>query len=363
MRWLALVVSGMLAATACGGGGGNDPVTAADVAGEEIAGVPDVPAAGDDAAPDPGDDPAPVEVVDDPGVDDPGDPGAGDTAASDPAGEEVVSAQCAALKSGMNTGFMVDGLARSFILTLPKTIADKQGWPIIFNWHGFGDTADNMASLFSGAVNDSEMPFILVTPEVDGQEAFDWDMTTVYASTPDKDVRLFDEVLACLDAQYGVDPDRVFSVGFSAGGLMTDLIGNMRGEKVASLVSYSGGYFSDKINLQGIAFNIQWPDPGPSSGYAQVILYGGAKDVYDAVVAQVPFNQFAINDTTFLNGLGHDVIRCNHDSGHTVPYGFQSKQVLEFFKKHTRGVVDSPFAAGLPADYPKYCDFHAKTTK
>lgn len=55
------------------------------------------------------------------------------------------------------------------------------------------------------------------------------------------------------------------------------------------------------------------------------------------------------------------MIVCNHGRGHTAPVpGFDVAQVLEFFKAHPKGTVNSPYATGLPADYPPYCSFSAK---
>ena len=91
-----------------------------------------------------------------------------------------------------------------------------------------------------------------------------------------------------------------------------------------------------------------------------MILFGGTQDTYTIGVT-INFYQFAANDTTYLNGLGHDVVLCDHGQGHTAPApGYGGDQIIEFFSKHPRGTVDSPYKAGLPADYPAYCEFKGK---
>ena len=64
--------------------------------------------------------------------------------------EEIpISPACEAIVENWNSGFMVDGLAREFIVTLPQQLKDGDEGPfaVVFNWHGFGDTAANMEAL------------------------------------------------------------------------------------------------------------------------------------------------------------------------------------------------------------------------
>ena len=58
-------------------------------------------------------------------------------------------ADCSVLHAGTITGFVVDGLERSFILTLPPGTEMRGMWPVAFNWHGLGDTASNMSRLIA----------------------------------------------------------------------------------------------------------------------------------------------------------------------------------------------------------------------
>ena len=273
-----------------------------------------------------------------------------------------IPAHCAALVTGMNTGFPVDDLKRSFLLTLPAGATGPGGkWPLVFNWHGFGDTAQNMNYLMSGSVDDASYPFILVTPESTGLEAIEWDMLQVYTDVPNKEARLFDEVLKCVNARWGVDPDKVHLVAFSAGSVCSDMLGVLRGDQLASIVTFSGGYLGDPTNAATVEnLNVTWPDLTTANPYAQVLLTGGVTDQWGmASIVTIHFDQFAAADTTYLNGKGHDVVYCNHGKGHSAPApGFASKQVVEFFKAHPRGTGPSPYtSAGLPSDFPAYCSF------
>jgi poly(3-hydroxybutyrate) depolymerase len=290
-----------------------------------------------------------------------------DAPQSDAPPQQDAALACTAVAAGHNVNFMVDGTARSFYLDLPTGVESGGPYPVVFNWHGLGDTAANMRGLLSGQVNTASFKFILVTPDDSGFQVYgqniNWDVFQVDATT-NREARMFDEILACLKTRYSVDDNRVHSVGFSLGSILTDMLGDIRGDVLASTLTYSGGYFSNSANTAtlGIASGlVSWPAMTTSNKFAQVLLYGGTSDTYSlAGYVTVHFDTFATDDQTYLNGLGHDVILCNHDSGHAAPVtGFGPVQIVEFLKDHPKGTVTSPYASALPGDFPNFCTYHA----
>ncbi len=281
----------------------------------------------------------------------------------------VMASSCDDLHAGTVTNFMVDGTPRSFILTLPTGATAAGGsWPVVFNWHGLGDTATNFNGLMATQVNNATMPFILVTPEsthlgpTTMPVGLDWDQLNVML--PNREARLFDAVVGCLNTRFGVDRDRVYTMGFSAGAIMSDLLGVLRGDQLAAVVSYSGGYFANPENpmtLGSLASFVSWPDLTTRNAYPQLMLHGGMTDTFSLVIATARFNVFAANDSTWLRARGHDVILCDHSGGHRVPTAVMGRQVVEFFAAHRRGAA-STWGTGLPADYPAYCAFQAHTS-
>lgn len=284
---------------------------------------------------------------------------------------------CDDLQAGNNT-LTVDGLQRQFMLTLPNDADTGGPFPVVFNYHGVGDTAANMSSLLSGHVNTPDFHFILITPEdtdymAMGLMNIDWDVLAIPVADDNIEVKLFDAVLACLESRWGVDENAIHSVGFSMGGFVTDLIGVTRGGLLASIATYSGAYGSNSANTSefgSLGSQVNWPAPAHARPYPQLLMHGGPNDSYNAVVATLHFDTFATNDATYLNGMGHDVIICNHDigqytqpgAGHTVPFGvshIEPTDVVTFFKDHPQTVVDSPYSSGLPVDWPAYCSFSA----
>jgi predicted esterase len=278
--------------------------------------------------------------------------------------DECGPVTCDTIHEGLNCDFIVDGEPRDFYLHLPAGAEDDGPWPVIFNWHGMGDSALNMSNLLSSLVSNPILPFILVTPEdtdvtVLNVVPIDWHVHQVDAET-NIEARLFDELKACLDDRFGVDQDHVHSVGFSMGGFCTDMLGVVRGEQIASLVTYSGGYGSNPANeeLMGmLSMVVSWPDPTHGNPYGQMLLYGGDEDTYNAGLFILNIGLASVNDAAYLNGMGHDVVLCNHGLGHVVPSDMTGDELVRFFSDHPRGSGGSPYVIdGLPSDFPDYCE-------
>ncbi len=273
---------------------------------------------------------------------------------------------CDALAAGTATGFTVDGTERSFILTLPAGATGTGGsWPVVFNWHGLGDNPANMNQLLAGQVDNPTMPFILVTPASTGLGpttnplGLEWEQ--LRARNPNREARLFDAALTCLDRRWGVNRDRVYTVGFSAGAIMSDLLGVLRGDQLAAVVTYSGGYFSNPANpatLGALRNFVGWPALSPAARYPQLLLHGGARDTFNLTLATARFDQFAMNDLAYLNAAGHDVVLCAHGGGHTVPTGVLGGRLVEFFAAHPRTTPRTPWRTALPTGWPSYCQAH-----
>jgi len=266
---------------------------------------------------------------------------------------EVVDPKCAALVENWNAGFDVFGEHRSFVLELPEHVEEAGPWPVVFNWHGLGDSAANMHGLMKPYVDQHGFKFILVTPEDTDPlmgDGLDW--MIVNADEHNKEARLFDEVLECIDQRWGVDWEHVHSIGFSAGAVCSDMLGVLRGEVLASVVAFSGIYFSNPAN--DIALT-NWVDMTHDALYPQLIMHGGVQDTWGVPpFVEMKFNEAALNDRDWLNGRGHDIVFCEHALGHNIPMDFRGLQVAEFFKEHPRGAA-SPWMGGLPESFTKYC--------
>ncbi|MCA9683518.1 MAG: hypothetical protein KC457_15060, partial [Myxococcales bacterium] len=163
---------------------------------------------------------------------------------------------------------------------------------------------------------------------------------------------LFDKVLACVDQRWGVDHDRVHAVGFSLGGITTDMLATVRGEQLASVATWSGGYWNNPANV-GLALKSvsKWPALTIQNPYPQMLIHGGPSDELEIVTNAytMSFYDFALSDHGFLRDQGHPIVICDHGSGHTAPSSISPHTVLRFFADHPLGVGASPWLAAPPA--------------
>lgn len=281
-----------------------------------------------------------------------------------PAPAASLALACSPLHEGHNTGLMVDGVPRSFLLTLPPGAETRtRRWPVVFNWHGFMDSTENMVPLLENEARGATFPFIMVVPDDTNllpttmPIGFDWDILLV--STMNREARLFDQVLGCLDQQFGVDRERVYSVGFSAGSIVSDLLGVLRGDELAAIATYSGAYFSNPANpptLGVLGLATRWPALTTRNRYPQLLVHGGEADQFSLLLAVASFDVLGANDVRYLNEHGHDVIHCNHGGPHMIPGDLVGPQLVQFFAAHPRG-VRSPWATARPTGLPAYCQF------
>ena len=307
----------------------------------------------------------------------------GDAEPADDSDKEPAEAdplKCEDFAEGLNENLMVgegsSKLARSFYLRLPENVDSLEKVPVVFLYHGYGDTADNFEKLLSGYVNNETMPFILVTPESRGDvfgfnippTGLDWDMMNITDGSAEGD--MFDAVLSCLEKRWKIDEKHIHVSGFSAGAITANSMGVQKADKIASILSYSGAYFSDEASrndlgeLMGMKISdfFSWPDFAEEHNkYPQVFVYGDEENDSWGMsgMFMIYFNRMARFGAHYLTGLGHDAILCNHGKSHTVA-GIQPEAAIKFFADHPFGTNVSPYKEELPAEFSEICHFFTK---
>ena len=313
----------------------------------------------------------PAETDEEPAVDD------SDNEPTD-AEPEKEPLKCEDFAEGLNENLIVgegkNELERSFILRLPEGIDSDKEFPVIFLYHGYGDSAGNFANFLGSKVNNETMPFILVVPESRGDifgfnnippAGLDWDMMNLKDGSAEAD--MFDSIMACLEKKWKIDEKHIHISGFSAGAITANSIGLQRPDKVASILSYSGAYFSDKASrddlgeIYGMKIGdfFSWPDFAEKHNkYPQVFVYGNEEsDSWGmAGMFMIYFNKMARFGANYLTGLGHESLLCNHGRDHTVA-GITENALIKFFADHPFGTEVSPYREALPEEFSEICHF------
>ncbi|MCO4761738.1 MAG: hypothetical protein KC502_09555 [Myxococcales bacterium] len=255
---------------------------------------------------------------------------------------------CPTLKAGANEMTSAEH-KRTFIVNLPAEATGTKKLPVVFVYHGnTGNAADILKALGWPTIQTDAKadPFILVaadtTADVGGSKpVLDWRFGEKVFDMDNRELVFFDDMLKCVSEQYSVDSDRIYVNGMSAGAMMTTFLTLHRGKKLAATAPFSGGYLHD------------WPKDAPK--VPMLVTWGGDEDFaykqnFDTLAKALMGN---LDANGWFYGL------CNHGTGHKAP-GAVVKAAWSFLKAHKLGEKASPFAAGLPKDFPDYCKLPAK---
>jgi predicted esterase len=235
-------------------------------------------------------------------------------------------------------------------------IAPGEKLPVVFLYHWLGGDAPGMASKLEVQTAVDARRFIGVVPTAKSDAPLRWPFeVTQSQARVDEEASFFDDMLACVAAALPVNKECVSSVGVSAGALWTAQLATLRSQRLASIVSLSGG-------VGGIVRD--WsttPHRLPA-----LVLWGGPTDMYPS--QQFPIMNFETASKKLVGALttdGHYLVECTHNCGHNVPPfdppppgGLQFDPVWRFTLDHPYwlGASQSPYTGKpLPAAYPSWC--------
>jgi polyhydroxybutyrate depolymerase len=135
----------------------------------------------------------------------------------------------------------IDGVTREAMVYVPdsaRTQPSTQPSPVLFFFHGRGGKMQGAAKLaFEKAWPEAIVvyPQALKTPglvmDLEGKQ-FAWQSKPAMAD--DRDLKFFDAMLASIEKDCRVDPDRIYAAGHSNGGQFTLLLWQTRGDKIAA---------------------------------------------------------------------------------------------------------------------------------
>jgi len=119
----------------------------------------------------------------------------------------------------------VSGMSREYILSVPSNYDPRHPYVLIFAWHPWGGSAQQTAgtgnSGYYGLKGSSNNQAILVAPEgLDfGGNGLGW------GNTNGQDIAFLQAMLALFKSEMCIDQNRIFSAGFSFGGMMSNAVG------------------------------------------------------------------------------------------------------------------------------------------
>lgn len=253
-----------------------------------------------------------------------------------PSGETKPSAGCgmAAPQAG-NATIDVMGTAREYILTLPKTYDPAKPYKVVFAWHGLGGTAAQIARTFYGLMSQANDSTIFVAGQ-GLQTSNSVGSGPGWPNTGGQDVAFVKALYARLQTQLCLDENRIFSVGMSYGGIMSNTLGCQMGDVFRAIAPMSGsgpGFGGRGANCVGDV--AVWMSHGDNDTVVATASGRGSRDFWvsanhcqmqSAAVDPSPCVAYAGCD------MGRPVTWCEFVGGHTVP-PFASKAIWTFFSQ------------------------------
>ncbi|MBT3220211.1 MAG: hypothetical protein HN348_14070 [Proteobacteria bacterium] len=211
--------------------------------------------------------------------------------------------------------------------------------PVLFAYHGIGDTPSNFANFMDFKELSNEHEMVIVVPEGDPNNLIEWG----FMSGGEEDIAIYDDLRTCISEQLDVDLTRFYATGFSAGALWTTLLSTRRADTLAAAMVMSGG--------TGTIVDYETP----AAPIPFLLMWGGTIDTYPIMVLEISFEETTLAFSEELRADEHFVVHCNHGKGHTVPWPAGPNAVEKWLIPHVSGGGDSPFASDELDGFPDYC--------
>ena len=225
------------------------------------------------------------------------------------------------------------GIPRVFTVALPTDYDANHQYAVIVSWHGLGGSMGNYYQLNSSSRAGASA--IHLSPQgldnANGDGAGWW-------NTDGQDLAFVDALLAWTKGSYCVDTTRVFSVGFSFGGMFSNVLGCERGDQFRAIAPIAGSFF----NYYGFGAAPECESPVPMLGIHGTaddrVPYADGEAARDVWVAQNGCS--ATTENTAPEGCvlyqgcvtGYPVEWCAHDGMHMVP-SFAADVIWDFFEQ------------------------------
>lgn len=225
----------------------------------------------------------------------------------------------------------VSGTMREYVLQLPDDYDANEPYKLIFGWHWRGGQASDVVSgsiiggPYYGLESRSGGTAILVAPE---------GIDNGWANTNGRDIAFLHAMLDLFNSTLCIDQQRIFSTGFSYGGMMSDAIGCEMADVFRAIAPNSGAFYS----------GCKEPNMDP---IAVLLMHGNNDTVVPLADGQEALNKFLGRDQcgTMTHPVdpspcveyegctdGYPVVYCEFNGGH-MPWSSAPDTVWKFFNQ------------------------------
>ncbi|MGO9837462.1 MAG: prolyl oligopeptidase family serine peptidase [Polyangiaceae bacterium] len=273
---------------------------------------------------------------------------------SDAAGDATpLLVTCTPVAGGVGAVSVNNAAARQYYVDLPTDTSGPMA--LMFSWLGYNQAPLDFKNMLAFDPNGASMPIVIVTPTDTGlflPEGLDW---FIEGSSGNVDFPYFQGMLSCLESEFNIDTTRVYSFGFSAGAVFTNLLASQSPHLFAATVSESGAWFSDPAEVGAIVSGLgsavpwDWPPLNPADRGDVLMTHGGPND-FATIISIESADQAAL---PYLLKNDRTVVDCAHTAGHAIDPLVSNQAIYEYLLAHKLG-QPSPWSQ-LPADFPPGC--------
>jgi poly(3-hydroxybutyrate) depolymerase len=220
---------------------------------------------------------------------------------------------------------------RAYILKIPEPYDTNKLHKLIFGWHPRGGNADTVATgrlgggPYYGLEQRAAGSAIFVSP--DG-------LDQGWANTGGRDIAFLRAMLASFNSKLCIDQRRIFSTGFSYGGMMSNAIGCEMGDVFRAIAPMSGALYSgcNRNSTRPIAV---WMSHGDADN---VVPLGDGRAALEIFVARNQCQTQTASTTpspcVAYQGCtdGYPIHWCQFAGSHSPP-SFASEAIWNFFSQ------------------------------
>lgn len=246
-----------------------------------------------------------------------------------------VAAPRTAVAQGTVMTWNVGGVKREALVFAPKANGGAEKHPLIFAWHGHGGNMQGAAKSMHLQTLWPEAIVVytqgLPTTSLHDPQGQKPGWQTEAGQDGNRDLKLFDEMLATLRQKYSVDDTRIYTTGFSNGGGFSYLLWAERGKILAAIGECAGRlatseHPNEPRPLLAIAGQADTTDPFA----LQQQSIETARQIDHATGQGQACGQ---NCTRYPSTTHTPVVTHIHPGGHVYP-PWAPQTMVEFFKNH-----------------------------
>ncbi len=144
-----------------------------------------------------------------------------------------------------------NGTIREYIVYVPDSYDGDASVPLMLNFHGFGQRADQYLNFSDMRSLADTGKFILVYPQgtlLDGDPHWNAGLKSDDNKSDAEDFGFVGALINEISSNYKIDPARVYSCGFSNGAFFTYALACYHSDKIAAIGSVAGTMMEETYN-------------------------------------------------------------------------------------------------------------------